>query len=46
MQQEYDDAFCYIAFREISRVVNAFLEVAKRQSKIHPKIQEPVEVAG
>ena len=46
MKQEYGDAFCYIAFREISRVVNTFCEVAKRQSKIHPKILEPVEAAG
>ena len=46
MRQEYGEAFCYIAFREISNVINAFLEVAERQSKIHPKDVEPVEAKG
>ena len=46
MQSEYNDAFCYIAFREISNVVNAFLELAKQRAQTHPRKTEATGAAA
>jgi hypothetical protein len=46
MQAEYSDAFCYIAFREISHVINAFLELAEQRAQTHARITKPIVAAG
>jgi hypothetical protein len=37
MQSEYGDAFQHIAFREISHLINAFLELAEQRVQTHPR---------
>ncbi len=46
MQSEYGDAFQYISFREISHLINAFLELAEQRAQTHPRKTEPTVVAG
>ena len=37
MQPEYNDAFSYIAFREINNLVSAFLDLAEQRARTHPR---------
>jgi superfamily I DNA and RNA helicase len=37
MQPEYNDAFSYIAFREINNLVSVFLELAEQRARTHPR---------